>query len=401
MLQVENKFIIAFLWLSFIGCTKTKPLALITVTEKDGYERKYQYVTANVPIPTHWENTQALLAMDQVSQDEVPVQILDSFEHEEKSYLKVVFPLSVEANSTKILELNFAEEENREIRQPYIELSNKGHAVENKIYKINFSTDNDSRGGQIDGILLKNFKNRLLKRTHIAMHWAPNFAKTDIDGYYNLEDLSSTSNSIVEKGTYLISKTRSGKVDEVPEIFVESNYFFYADLPFFISQSVINMQDTVSLSLLRNDEMTMDSLFTHVSFQKRDGTISSLRLYHDELDSLEKNPIPDDSGFVAFYNNKLGYGLASIRLTYENTDINGLPSPTHKPHTKISKSRGNGRYWNRVLLDSNTIVPKGSKYFEKNAYLIFKVGEEVPEKEILYYSDRLRHPLEIVVLSAE
>lgn len=166
----------------------------------------------------------------------------------------------------------------------------------------------------------------------------------------------------------------------------EGKYTFLADLPYFIFQSTMAMKEEVSLKLLRNDEMTMDSLFTHVAYQKSDRKVSRLKLYDTELDSLNNNPIPDDSRFVAFYNTNEGYGLASIRLIYDNMNNQGNSSPTYKSYTKISKSSENGRYWNRVLMDSITTAPKGSRYHEKNAYLVFEVGSEIPEEQIQYYS---------------
>jgi hypothetical protein len=143
--------------------------------------------------------------------------------------------------------------------------------------------------------------------------------------------------------------------------------------------------------------MTMDSLFTHVAYEKANGGTARLQLYTSELDSLDSKPIPDDTGFVAFYNTNFGYGLASIRLEYDNTNAEGSVSPLLNHHTKISRAANNGRYWNRVLIDSATTVPKGSKYHEKNAYLVFKVGKEIPEEEILYHAERLRNPLTVTL----
>ena len=133
-------------------------------------------------------------------------------------------------------------------------------------------------------------------------------------------------------------------------------------------------------------------------YPNKDGTVVNLELY-DQLDVLDEEPIADDADWVAFYNLDKGYGFGALRLKYNNINLNGLESPTHKPYTKISRASGNGRYWNRVLSDTIITFPEGSKYHEKNAYLIFSVDPQSPEKEIVYYSECLRNPLKVEVFN--
>jgi len=383
-------------WLMLSSCSGPEPYANISVSEKNGLPRELEYVTAEIPLPVEWQPSQILVATDRESEESVSVQVLDTMRNEGKSFLKIMFPVNVGANGTKTFELVTAEKI-RGTGSSNIRISDDGSSLENQTYKATFSMEDDPRGGQINGLFLKNFGNKMLKRGHIAMHWAPNFSKTNGDGYFNMEDFPPSSENTIETGLYQIMKTRSGRTDTIPEIYVKGKYTFLAGLPYFIFESTMTMEEEVSLKLLRNDEMTMDSLFTHVAYQKEDGTLSSLQLYDAELDSLENNHIPDDSRFVAFYNMDYGYGLASIRLEYDNTNSDGNPSPLFNPHTKISRSQGNGRYWNRVLIDSATTAPKGSRYHEKNAYLVFEVDQAVPEKQILYYAERLKHPLKVAV----
>ncbi len=392
----KNALALVACWLMLSSCSGPEPYANISVSEKNGLPRELEYVTAEIPLPVEWQPSQILVATDRESEESVSVQVLDTMRNEGKSFLKIMFPVNVGANGTKTFELVTAEKI-RGTGSSNIRISDDGSSLENQTYKATFSMEDDPRGGQINGLFLKNFGNKMLKRGHIAMHWAPNFSKTNGDGYFNMEDFPPSSENTVETGLYQITKTRSGRTDTIPEIYVKGKYTFLAGLPYFIFESTMTMEEEVSLKLLRNDEMTMDSLFTHVTYQKEDGTLSSLQLYDAELDSLENNHIPDDSGFVAFYNTDYGYGLASIRLEYDNTNSDGNPSPLFDPHTKISRSQGNGRYWNRVLIDSATTAPKGSRYHEKNAYLVFEVDQAVPEKQILYYAERLRHPLKMTV----
>ena len=396
----ESSFILIAILLLLTSCSGPKPYAKISVSETNGLARDLEYIAIEIPLSVELQPSQMLVATDTEKESSVPVQILDTISEDGNSTLRIMFPVKVEANKTKTFEL-VAVEKMRDSGLNGIQISDNATCVENQIYKATFSIEDDVRGGQVSGIILKNFDDRLLKRGHIAMHWAPNFSKSEEEAYFNMEDLPQNSEHHIKKGLYQIEKSRSGRTNEVPEIFVEGKYNFFSDLPYFIFESTMKMEEDVSLNLLRNDEMTMDSLFTHVVYQQNDGTVSRLKLYDAELDSLENKPIPDNSGFVGFYNTIYGYGLASIRMEYDNTNNDGNQSALFNPHTKISKSTGNGRYWNRILIDSVTKVPQGNKYLEKNAYLIFQVGQEIPEEEILYYAERLASPLTVTVNLAD
>lgn len=399
-LPKESSFILIAILLSLSSCNGPEPYAKISVSETKGLTRNLEYVSVEIPLSEEIQPSQMLVATDREKKSSVPVQVLDTVSKEGNTILKILFPVNVEANKTKTFEL-FAVEKMRDSGPNGIQISEDGLFVENQKYKATFCREDDQRGGQINGIILKNFEDRLLKRGHIAMHWAPNFSKSEEEAYFNMEDLPQNSEHHIKKGLYQVTKFRSGRTDEVPEIFVEGKYNFFAALPYFIFESTMKMEEDVSLNLLRNDEMTMDSLFTHVVYQKKDGTVSRLKLYEQELDSLENNHIPDNTGFVAFYNADHRYGMASIRLEYDNTNNEGNQSALLNPYTKISKSSGNGRYWNRVLIDSATNVSTGSRYHEKNAYLVFEVGQEIPEEEILYYAERLSNPLTVTVTSQD
>ncbi len=387
-------FTIMVLSIMVSACTQKKSLATIQIEEQNGLDRKLAYVSVEIPLINSLKNTEMLMVSDSESGTSIPVQVVDTIQNQGISKLTLLFPVAIKANTIKTFQLMITDKKNQ-ITASDIQLSKDALSVENKTYKAFFSSEYDKRGGQINGIILKDFNNQLLKRGHISMHWAPNFSKSISDSYFNFEHLSSSSQNDIRNGRYQIVKTRSGTTDSVPEIDLKGQYTFYGRLPYFDFESTMLMKRDVVLNLLRNDEMTMDSLFTHVVYQNKDGKTFRLKLYDQELDVLEENPIPDDAAFVAFYHRDKEYGLGSIRLEYDNTNESGNPSPTHHPYTKISKSSGNGRYWNRILTDTIQKFPKGSRYREKNAYLIFRVGNEIPENEVLYYQERLLRPLHI------
>jgi len=392
MIKVSFYFLLIFI---FASCSNSENLATISISETTGLNRQLEYVTATVSFDRALEKDEILILSDVESEASILVQELESVSNDGKFNYEILFPLEIGANQTKNYQVGVREKMRSSLPVQLV-ISEDKLSVENRYYRINFSMEDDKRGGQINGIELKGFNNQTLKRGHIAMHWAPNFSKSDSEGYFNMEDFQAASKNLIEREAYRVIKERSGKTDSVPEINIEGRYEFYADLPYFQFESTMTMTEDVELDLLRNDEMTMDSLFTHLTFPRKDGTIQHLKLY-DELDVLEKNHIKADAEWVAFYHIEKGYGFGSIRLKYENSNLNGQISPTHSPHTKISRSKGNGRYWNRVLSDTIQGFPKGSRYYEKNAYLIFQVDNDQPEKELVYYQKCLKNPLVVAV----
>ena len=140
--------------------------------------------------------------------------------------------------------------------------------------------------------------------------------------------------------------------------------------------------------MLRNNEMTMDSLFTHVMFPDANGTVREFSLYDPQTpEALDKDRIPDDVAWICFYHADHQYAFGSIKLKYDNTNLSGGQSPTFQKHTKISRASNGGRYWDRRLIHlQETLVPKGSRYSETNAYLIFAVNPEDPSASIRIFS---------------
>ncbi|CAM4399629.1 hypothetical protein [Zobellia nedashkovskayae] len=379
------------------GCSTSEKMPVVIVSETAGLDRPLEYVNPTISLDSELLENEMLVAIDPEDGTAIPVDDTAFVKNENRFEYSIIFPITLMANQTK--KFNISIKEKSKIGLPIQQmLSEDNLAVENKYYKATFSTEDDKRGGQVNGIELKNFKNQLLKRSHIAMHWAPNFSKSNSGLYFNLEDLRPDSKNHLEVEKYRVVKERSGSTDSVPEILIEGRYEFYDNLPYFLFESVISVQKEVELNLLRNDEMTMDSLFTHLAYAKKDGTIKRLNLYSDELDVLEENHVTDDAAWLAFYNLEKGYGFGSIRLQYDNSNTKGEPSPTHNPYTKITKSSNNGRYWNRVLSDTIQTFPVGSQYYEKNAYLVFPVGSEKPEKVIESYAERLNQPLSVQVI---
>jgi hypothetical protein len=230
------------------------------------------------------------------------------------------------------------------------------------------------------------------------MHWAPNFQNREYAGYKTIAGWDNPEMYLLGTGPYLIHTMRSDHAPRHPEILLSANYYFYAGLPYFKFQSSMEITENIWLFLLRNDEMTMDSLFTHVAFQRPNGKIEDLS-FSERYSKLEENPIENTAPWLCFYHAEKGYAFGSIRLMYDIKNEKGFDSPTYFPHTKISDGASGGKYWNRRLIHESPIfVPKGSRYSEENAYIVFKVADKNKFEDIQKWSQIIKNPLHVSVI---
>jgi hypothetical protein len=236
---------------------------------------------------------------------------------------------------------------------------------------------------------------QLLKNVEDRLHWAPNFKRPELEYYTTIAHWQLPKINEIRTGPYQISTLRQDLAPDHPEILLTARYRFYAGLPYFRFYSGMEMKDNVSLELLRNDEMAMDSMFTHMAFERPNGEIIDVS-FSERYDLLKKHPIENESPWLCFYNLDKGFAFGSIRIKYNNTDITGGDSPTFQAHTQIGEWLKGVKYWNRRLIhDHLTFIPKGSYYREDNAYIVFRINDNDKLQDIRYWAERIRQPLQV------
>ena len=391
--------------LTFFSCVSDRETLLtFSITETGGLDRPLEYVTVRVPVHENFDASRGIGIREIAGDSVTAAQILDTLILQSgQKILHCLFPVSIQANSTRTFHVV-----NRMGSLYGDALKYDGGGINITIENDYFIADltdkkataeNGLGSGQLAGLTLKKSGNKLLERRHINMHWAPNFQKEELD-YKTFGHILNPDSLGIIRGPYSFSLYRSGSIEGYDEILVKCRYDFYAGLPYFLFSSEILIRQDVALFLLRNDEMTMDSLFTHVIYPDPDDMARTIDLYDGEgIDMLEEDPIPDDVPWLYFNNEPHGYAFGSIRLKYDNTNLDGQPSPLYKEHTKISRSTWNGRYWNRRLIhDQVTLIPQGSRYQSENAYLVFSNQGEDASGIIRKYRERLLNPLQIKYL---
>lgn len=412
-MRLQNGILIKFLiiiCLSFISerlLADDFTVAKIIVQEPSGLSRTLEYIDVQLQLEldVYNNNESNFIAEDIKNGNVIICQIIEKkvFNKEKIISLQVIFPISIYANEQKIFLLKKVNGNKPIITDLTYSGSGLDLFVENNFYRANLSKNQQSEAkshdaGQLNELLIKMDYNPLLFRTENRMHWAPSFQKLGMEYYTTSSGWDNPKQYIFENGPYLISTQRKDLAPDLPEILLTANYYFYAGLPYFKFFSSMDIIKDVTLTMLRNDEMTMDSLFTNIAYQNKSGDIIDLS-FSERYSELDKNPVDNSSPWLCFYNEEKGFAFGSIRIKYDNTNQNGLQSPTYLPHTKISNGAEGGKYWNRILIDNTKIiVPKGSCYREENAYIVFKINKEDKFKEIEEWMTILSNPLEISVI---
>jgi len=383
-------------------------LARVALTEPIALARAIEYVEFELQSKVDFSKANTtLIVVDEASGESILCQVFDRKDlgKDGLSSCSIIFPVSMRAHETKTLRLKVSQSEDVH-RQSTSDLSMSGAGLElrvaNKYFVADLTRSDQAEpkslaSGQMRELLIKMGFNQLLTNAEDRIHWAPNFKRPELEFYTTIAHWNNPALNLVEQGQHLVRTVRQDLAPDHPEILLTAVYKFYANVPYFKFYSGMEMVADVWLELLRNDEMTTDSMFSYVAFERPNGEIIDVRL-EERHGLLKQQPIEADAPWLCFYNIDKGFAFGSIRLKYDYTNQYGAQSPTYLPHTQIGEWLDR-RYWNRRLIhDHRTFVPKGSRYVEENAYLVFQIGARDRLEEIKNRARQLQNPIRVSVL---
>jgi hypothetical protein len=261
-----------------------------------------------------------------------------------------------------------------------------GRKVENRFYVADLSVrirnGQPEDSGTLRALTDKQFGVTLL-RTENRMHWAPNMQRVGASGYRGIGTWQPVQIFREEQKPDVYINYREGHLAEYPEVKIEAEYRFFPDVPYFVFWSRMTVEKALELTLLRNNEMTMDPFFTHLAWPRRDGT-RQIATFDERKPLLEKEPIAVDAPWLAFLNLEKGYGYGFVTLLEKHTR-------TANASIGISDGAGNGKYWSRFLIRGQpTAVQPGNQYEERTAYVLFKTSKEKPLDEFFDWERKIR-----------
>jgi hypothetical protein len=384
----------------------------ISIEETDGLNRRNEPVEILLDIESNiYQNFEKQIhvieLLDDITEKEIPFQVFEVHkkENNQASQFKVIFQVNIVANGRRIYRIVYDDMIPKNFEySPDLKVIGEGFGliIENEYYRADLTPGEGPKkepdSGQIKEITILGDSKKKLMRYDRRIHWSPNFIRTDNKINKSIAQWDKPEKYLVEKGPVLCSTRRWGNLKDFPEIFITATYNFYAHLPYFVFGSSMEMEKDIHLDRLRNDEMTTDTIFTHLIFKRLPDEIISLS-FKEREEILKKNPIEADAPWLFFYEPQEGVAFGCIRLIYNNTNIWGDSSPTTGDYTKISDGAHGGKYWNRILiLNKSVLVPEGSVYEEKNAYIVFNdITQENFIDSLEYYEKCLNNPLNVII----
>ena len=261
-----------------------------------------------------------------------------------------------------------------------------GRTIENEHFIADLShrtiQGQQEDSGTLRALTYKAFGVTLL-RTRNRMHWAPNLQRAGASGYRGLGTWHPVQQFREDEKAGTYTHYREGYLADYPEVKMEAEYRFLTGVPYFLFWSRMTVEKSLTVRLVRNNEMTMDQFFTHVAWPSRDGR-QHVATFEERHPLLDKEPIAVDAPWTAFLNLDKGYGYGFVNLEYRATK-------TANPHIKISDGADNGKYWNRVIIaDTDVQLEPGDRFVERTAFILFRCSRENPLRELFEWDKRIR-----------
>ena len=315
---------------------------------------------------------------------------------------RLAFLADVPARSSRVFLVYYNND--AAMAKPYItDLHMQGDAPGLQIDNDLISVVLHPNSGHLDQISLKkrpDFPLYHRKETNGAIHWNPEIY-TPPTPWTHTSDWKPPQNMKSFSGPVLASSEVWGNLREIPQVDASVRYEFYPGKPYFISSSVLRINETVNCLALRNGEIVIKrELITHAAWYDvvRDSVINYDVTQMPDLTDLKMEA---DVPWITFYNEKTGVGFAGIQLSYANA---GLESSPRLLNPFFYITGGPWIYWARALslsfLSSNMqqMIPamKGNIFSEKWAYLVYETEKGAkPYAPVIELQKKLTNPLRI------
>jgi hypothetical protein len=199
---------------------------------------------------------------------------------------------------------------------------------------------------------------------------------------------------------------RAGKPVDAAKPLGPGAYEVDAFHPWFVSETKMTVEKDLGVIAVRNDEMVLyKELFDGLMYRDTGGEVVAR-----PLEEMPETPFglvhiaPPDVPWAGLVNTAEKYGFFSLRLAAAASNLDVAGDFAHKAGTYFyAPSDGDYVYWVRPLIYTwadyvtNTLVsfvPKGSFFYEKNAYVVLRLNDGTP-RELDALLRRLRDPLRV------
>jgi hypothetical protein len=374
------------------------------VEEQAGLERNQEIMTLTLTAPKPDVEKADFIAFD--GPRLVPIDIIEKNESIPPPQVsssnpvtltyKMAMPLDAKANEKKLLLILKGEKS----AGPANHFSVTGEGLGRTVRGSKLALEFHPQSGQINTIESLEAGVKLFNKAGV-IHWNPDVFVPGVAWDHSF-DWNPPAVFEEKSGAYLYFNSRRGPLPRVQGITLEVKYTVEADAPYFISETRLNFESGQGVIAVRNDEMVLfKELFDHFVYKDKKGNIIKIPLKEKERTPFGLVHVaPEDLDWVGLINSKEGFGFFSLRLESANGNFEIPGQFSHKPGTYFyAPSDGNYVYWVRPLIytwgdyftnNLFTYVPKGSFFYERNAYIVLRLGEDFAQ-----YIERLQQKLNI------
>jgi len=341
---------------------------------------------------------------------EIPFQVLDrrgsappqsvSASNPPTVTFKLAFSLDSAANGKKALLVFKGKAEKR----PPGDLVLSGEGLGKTLRSSGLVLQFHPQSGQVLAIEYPKEKVRLWNKAGV-IHWNPDVFIPGLAWDHSF-DWNPPEAFEERAGGLVYASSRRGPMPHIRDVDLEVRYEVSAGHSYFISETRLTFGKDLGVIAVRNDEMVLyKELFDSLMYRDKDGRVVTL-----PLRELPEAPFglahiaPLDIPWAGLVNTKEGYGFFSLRILAAASGLGPAGDFGHKAGTYFyAPSDGDYVYWVRPYLytwgdyatnNLLTFVPKGSSFYEKNAYVLLRLTGRTPG-ELDALLRKLRDPLRV------
>jgi hypothetical protein len=189
-----------------------------------------------------------------------------------------------------------------------------------------------------------------------------------------------------------------------PQTLCSVTYHFYADAPYILVRTTIDIREDMFVQALRNGEVVFNKkVFKSAGYKTVDGRVETIDLLHTRRHPDHVVALRPDTPWVTFYDPEKGVAFANLYLDLAMTNVEGGEASAQQPFVYIQN--GPWYYLARGLVYSfgsnNQIrmlpVRKGSIYSERVAFCPFSFNKDLGYSALVdALFGALKHPLSIM-----
>jgi hypothetical protein len=379
------------------------------VEEEAGIKRNQEVVTLTLIAPKAELDPPEIIIFD--STKAVPFEIMERMEsvppetvsasHPMTSTLKIVLPLDAKAYDKKTLLVLKGDQG----PSPGQGFAVSGEGLGKTIKGSRLAIELHPQSGQINTIESLDAEVNLFNKAGV-IHWNPDVFVPGVAWDHSF-DWNPPAVFEEKAGAYLYLNSRRGPLPRIKGVMLDVKYTLEAGAPYFISETRLNFEEGQGVISVRNDEMVLfRELFDSLFYRDKKGETIKLPLKEKEGAPFGLVHVaPEDLSWVGLVNSREGFGFFSLRLQTANGNFGIAGEFLHKAGTYFyAPSDGNYVYWVRPLIytwadyftnSHFAFVPKGSFFYEKNAYVVLRLSPDLPQR-LDTLLKKLRHPLRVL-----